>query len=143
MKSIRKVIALLFMAAMLLFAAACDETPTYSKVSVDLTRMNSTMVYSEVSNMVTTPKKYEGRSVRMKGTFAVYEGNGRNYYACIISDATACCQQGMEFVLAGKYEYPNDYPALGTEITVTGIFDTYKEDGQMYCQLVDAVFDKN
>ena len=140
----KKAIALVFAAVFMTFGfAACDETPIYSKVSVDLTKMNSTMVYSEVSNMVNTPQNYKGRSVRMKGSFAVYEGDGRNYYACIISDATACCQQGMEFVLAGEHEYPKDYPAIGTEITVTGVFDTYKEGEQMYCQLIDAVMTNN
>ena len=140
----KKAIAFVFAAVFMTFGfAACDETPIYSKVSVDLTKMNSTMVYSEVSNMVNTPKNYEGRTVRMQGSFAVYEGDGRNYYACIISDATACCQQGMEFVLAGEHEYPKDYPAIGTEITVTGVFDTYKEGEQMYCQLIDAVMTNN
>ena len=140
----KKTAASVFAAVLLTFGlAACDDTPIYSRVSVDLTKMNSTMVYSEVSNMVNTPENYEGRTVRMQGSFAVYEGDGRNYYACIISDATACCQQGIEFVLAGENEYPKDYPAVGSEITVTGIFDTYKEGEQTYCQLIDAVMAKN
>ena len=63
------------------------------------------------------------------------------YFACIIADATACCSQGLEFFLAGEYTYPDDYPELGTEITVSGTFETYDEDGYMYCHLVDAVFE--
>ena len=105
---------------------------------IDLTDMSSTMVYSEVYNMMTEPDKYMGKSVKMTGTFAVYEGDERNYYACIISDATACCSQGIEFVLDGEYVYPQDYPELGSEITVTGTFDTYYEDDIMYCQLCGA-----
>ena len=139
----KKGILILLVLAFVLGLAACGGTPSYKTVKVDLTKMNSTMVYSEVSNMMTTPDKYLGKTVRMKGKFAVYPGQDRNYYACIISDATACCQQGMEFVLAGDFEYPGDYPAEGTEITVTGIFDTYKEGTQMYCQLADAVMEKN
>ena len=139
----KKGMLILLVLAFVLGLSACDGTPSYKTVKVDLTKMNSTMVYSEVSNMMTTPDKYLGKTVRMKGTFAVYKGETRNYYACIISDATACCQQGMEFVLAGDFEYPGDYPAEGTEITVTGIFDTYKEGTQMYCQLADAVMEKN
>ncbi|MBC5999125.1 hypothetical protein H8876_03815 [Clostridiales Family XIII bacterium BX16] len=60
------------------------------------------------------------------------------YYACIIQDALACCTQGLEFVLAGEHTYPDDYPKEGEEITVTGIFDTYEEDGFKYCQLINA-----
>ncbi|MBQ4350606.1 MAG: hypothetical protein II768_05065 [Clostridia bacterium] len=106
---------------------------------VDLTLMSSTMVYSEVYNMMAMPDDYVGKTVRMKGTFAAYPGEDRNYYVCFIADAAACCQQGMEFVLDGEYVYPDDYPAEGTEITVSGVFDTYYEGEYMrYCQLIDA-----
>ena len=48
------------------------------------------------------------------------------------------CTQGLEFVLAGEHTYPDDYPKEGEEITVTGIFDIYEEDGFKYCQLINA-----
>lgn len=135
----KKWVALIFAALTVLCLAGCDEAPNYNSVKVDLTTLNSTMVYSEVYNMVNTPDKYVGKTVRMRGSFSVYKTDERNYYACIISDATACCSSGIEFVLAGEYAYPDDYPEEGSEITVTGIFDTYKENGQLYCQLSDAV----
>ena len=116
-----------------------DPAAASGQVDVDLTKMSATMVYSEVYNMMTMPDDYVGKTVRMKGTFAAYPGNGRNYYVCLIADATACCQQGMEFVLDGDYVYPDDYPEEGTVITVSGVFDTYNEGEYMrYCQLVDA-----
>ncbi len=105
---------------------------------VDLTVLGSTIVYAEVYNMMMTPEDYVGKSVKMEGAFAVYEGEERNYYACIIEDATACCAQGIEFVLRENAVYPDDYPALGENITVTGIFDTYEEEGNSYCQLIHA-----
>lgn len=114
-----------------------------TKVDVDLTVMNSTMVYSEVYNMLTKPDSYKGKSVRMKGSFAVYVGDSMNYYAVLISDATACCSQGIEFVLTNESElsYPDDYPALGTTVTVSGTFGTYMEGTNMYCRLSNAVFE--
>ncbi len=105
---------------------------------IDLTTLSSTMVYSEVYGMMMSPEAYVGKTVKMNGAFAVYEGENRNYYACLIADATACCSQGIEFVLDGDYAYPNDYPALGTDITVAGTFDTYYEEDVLYCQLIDA-----
>ena len=51
---------------------------------------------------------------------------------------SVCCSQGLEFVLAGEHSYPADYPELGTEITVVGIFQTYEENGYMDCHLVNA-----
>ena len=115
-----------------------DSNLSNLKCDVDLTVMNSTMVYAEVNNMLTNPDKYRGKIIKMKGSFSVYETAARNYYACIIADATACCSQGIEFVVANKRDYPNEYPALGTQITVVGKFDTYNEGSKMYCQLIGA-----
>lgn len=113
---------------------------------VDLTRLSSTMVYAEVYNMMMAPENYVGRTVKMKGQFALYQSTDENgnilpdqiYFACIIADATACCSQGIEFILEGNHVYPDDYPELGTEITVEGTFQTYEENGYMYAHLTDA-----
>ena len=112
--------------------------PVADSIDVDLTTLSSTMVYSEVYNMITTPDDYLGKMVKMQGQFAVYEGEERNYYACLIADATACCSQGIEFVVQDNRAYPGDFPELGTEITVVGTFDTYQEGEYTYCQLIDA-----
>ncbi len=124
-----------------------SETQTGTKpvegehVDVDLTKLSSTMVYSEVYNMMSSPENYMGKRVRMKGSFAYAEGDGRYYFACIIADATACCAQGIEFVLKDERKFPEEYPTKGTEITVVGIFDTYIEGTYQYCQLIDAVME--
>ncbi len=110
-------------------------------VDVDLTKLSSTMVYSEVYNMVNTPENYIGKRVRMNGSFAYAEGNGKYYYACLISDATACCAQGIEFILKDERKFPEEYPEKGAGITVVGIFDTYNEGDYQYCQLIDAVME--
>lgn len=109
-----------------------------SDIDVDLTTLSATMVYSEVNNMMTTPENYVGKTVRMDGKLAVYEYPERNYYTCIIKDATACCQQGMEFLWAGDHKYPEDYPKEGDGIIVTGVFDIYYEGDSKYVQLKDA-----
>lgn len=73
----------------------------------------------------------------MEGSFASYhdEASGNYYFACIIMDATACCSQGMEFVLTDDYTYPDDYPEEGGYVCVAGTFDIYEEDGFTYCTL--------
>ena len=110
------------------------------EVDVDLTALSSTMVYSEVYNMMTDPGNYIGKTVKMSGVYAVYhdESTGKYYHACIISDATACCSQGIEFELKSGYSYPDDYPEEGGEICVTGTFDTYEEGEYTYCTLRNA-----
>lgn len=113
---------------------------------VDLTQLSSTMVYSEVYNMMVTPENYIGKTVKMRGQFTVYEGNPdsknnygeERYFSVVIADATACCQQGLEFVLAGDPVYPDNYPEVGTEISVTGTFEIYKEGEYEYCRLVNS-----
>ena len=117
-----------------------EPAQTSGALDVDLTTLSSTMVYSEVYNMMYEPDRYVGKRIKMDGQFAVYEdpNTGTVYTACIIMDATACCSQGVEFVLAGEKTYPDDYPELGSEITVTGVFQLYDENGTTYCHLVDA-----
>ena len=115
-------------------------------VDVDLTVLSSTMVYSEVYNMLyNDPAHYLGKTVKARGTFSIYQLVTDGVlqpdpvsYACIISDAAACCAEGMEFVLEGDLTYPDDYPELGAEITVIGEFQSYEENGMTWYHLVNA-----
>ena len=132
-----------------------ESAPTTSKsaqsadgIDVDLTKLSSTMVYSEVYNMMYTPDDYIGKTVKMKGQFAIgyaYNTDGTPdestaRFACVIADATACCSQGLEFILTGEHTYPDEYPELGAEITVVGTFEWYEEDGCRYYRLGNASF---
>ena len=109
-------------------------------VDYDLTILGSDMVYAEIYNMMIFPKTYIGRTVRVKGVFTVYydEANDKYHFACFVSDAAACCQQGIEFILDGNKSYPANYPAEGAEICVEGVFGTYEEDGAEYWALTNA-----
>lgn len=108
--------------------------------NIDLTVLSSTMVYSEVYNMMYSPHNYEGKTVKMNGLFVAYTNKDKSQYypAVIIADATACCSQGLEFILEGNPAYPEGYPEVDTEITVVGTFETYEEDGYTYCRLQNA-----
>ena len=125
-----------------------DEQPQASAdgVEVDLTVLSSTMVYSEVYNMLyNDPAHYLGKTVKARGEFSIYQLVTDGVlqpdpvaYACIIADATACCAEGMEFVPEGDLTYPDDYPELGAEITVIGEFQSYEENGMTWYHLVNA-----
>lgn len=86
------------------------------------------------------PEKYIGKTVKMQGTFDVYTdiNTGTYYYACIIRDATACCSSGIEFSWKGEHKFPDDYPSVGTPVTVGGVFETYPEGDKNYCRLKEA-----
>ena len=93
-----------------------------SKIDYDLTNMSSTMIYAEVFNMLIEPEKYENKRVKMKGFFTIYnEGSNDEVYSVIVSDATACCQQGIEFF----YDFENTKPAKNADIIVTGLFKVH------------------
>ena len=110
-------------------AAVTETAPTEPSVDLDLTQLSSTILYSKVFHMLTEPEEYLGNHVKVSGPFSVYEdpNSGKRYFAVIITDATACCAQGIEFQLADDPTYPDDYPAIGTIITVTGTFRIYIE----------------
>lgn len=111
-------------------------------VDIDLTRMSATMIYSEVYNMMMNPEEYAGKAVRIFGMYTHYHSpDDKYYYACIVQDATACCAQGLEFVLSDAYVYPDDYPVDGDEVVVTGVFETYQEDNYVVLQLSNAVIE--
>ena len=120
--------------------------PSAGKVDVDLTVLSSTMVYSEVYNMLyNDPAHYLGKTVKARGTFSIYQLVTDGVlqpdpvaYACIIADAAACCAEGMEFVLKDNLAYPDDYPEPGAEITVVGEFQAYEENGMTGYHLINA-----
>ena len=117
--------------------SGCSGGQKVSDVDVDLTKMSSTMVYSEVFAMLYSPEEYMGKTVKMEGVAASYHDSltDTDYYNCIVEDATACCSQGLEFVLADKEaKYPED----GKEIVVAGTYDSYTENGYTFCCITDA-----
>lgn len=120
--------------------APAQQTETASVsdgVGIDLTQMNTTMVFAEVSNIMYMPVDYIGKIIRMRGTAssATDPETGNTYHAVIIQDATACCASGLDYILADGQEYPADE----TDVTVTGEFELFEENDFFYCQLKDAI----
>lgn len=133
----KRMIAMLLCLAL---AALTGSALAEQAVDLDLSNLSGTVVYSQVYDMMMEPEKYLGQRVRIRGNFSYFQDPDtlQEYFAAIIADATACCAQGIEFVWAGEHSYPGDYPALDTELTVTGTFGTYDENGYTYLRLADA-----
>lgn len=155
----KKILCVLLITLTLVPFAACGHEDTAQKpaaqgaegiaaVDIDLTALSGIMVYSEVNSMISFPDNCIGKTVKMQGQFTIYQATDENgafipdkmFFACMIADATACCAQGLEFALAGKPVYPDEYPELGAEITVVGTFEWYEEDGCRYYRLGNAAF---
>lgn len=134
----RCVLALLLVLFLILAACSSDKTP--EGVDVDLSVMSGAVVYGKVNDMVTNGSKYIGQVIRMEGTVSTIDVMEKNkkvdmLYSCIISDATKCCAQGIEFEM--KDDAP--FPAIGTDVIVQGTWTEYKLYGLSRYKLVDAV----
>lgn len=143
----KKLFCFVLIGVMLLTLASCGDSkeepkPTASTegIDIDLTVLNSNLAYSELYNIIVNSENYIGQTVKMKGLFSYYKDPQTNneYFGCVVADAAACCSIGLEFVLEGLYSYPKDYPNPNSEITVTGTFETYDENGKEYCRLAKA-----
>ncbi len=119
-------------------------------IDVDLTALSGTMLFAEVFNILyVETQEYLGKTIKMTGRFNAFHWNTGKFersdasklaFACIITDATACCAEGIEFVLEGNHVYPDDYPEIGAEITVVGQFVSYQSKGYTRYRLIDARF---
>ena len=91
-------------------------------VDIDLSTMSATAIYSEVSNMMTDPKKYVGKTIKVKGyyTVSIDPSTGERYTYCLIPDATECCQQGLLFKL--KKGEASKLPAEDKKFVISGKF---------------------
>ena len=114
-----------------------------ASVDVDLSVMDSDMIYATGYQMMSDLEQYVGKTFRIEGKFYVtYDEMTKNqYYYCVIKDATECCAQGLEFVWGdGSHIYPDEYPTDGTEVVVDGTFELYMENDSRYCRLANADF---
>lgn len=119
--------------------AAIDETSTDEqlKVDIDLTQLNSNMLYAEVYHMGISPENYRGKRIKVTGEFAHFpkdmnkDGNltpGEEIYVCIISDALACCATGIEFIPEKESSFWSNQPEDGSKITITGVCDVFLDE---------------
>ena len=103
---------------------------------IDLTKMDGAMVYATVFDMMNQPDNYLGKRITMHGTLAVIPSDmdpDLRYYFVVIADATACCSQGIEFIWEeNSHTYPDEYPEVGAQVIVSGIFGQYEEEGSPY-----------
>ena len=125
-------------AAVIVFALmTCSSFARAAAVDIDLTKMSSTMIYSTVFNIVTTPKNFVGKTMRMRGEYTTYPiSASETIHACLVRDAAGCCSQGIEFRLTG-----GKYPAGAGEITVVGTIDSFRLDGKEICYLRNAALE--
>ncbi|MDO5559929.1 MAG: hypothetical protein Q4F95_10070 [Oscillospiraceae bacterium] len=113
-------------------------------VDMDLTQLGDSMVYAQVYDLLSNADKYMGQTIKIRGRFqsVVSDETNLRYYYVMVSDTTACCQQGFEFIWGdNSHVYPDEYPQEDSEIVIKGVLGTYDEQDKTYCYL--AVDDLN
>lgn len=147
-KQLAAILCLALLASMSACAASAQAAPeeapapettvsvqTHEQIDVDLTKLNSTILFSQTYAMLSEPTPYLGKVVRMRGSYVVYADGAK---ACLISDEGGCCQEGIHFALRDGIAYPE----LNTQIIVVGTFGTYEFNGVTYCRLYDAILEE-
>jgi len=117
--------------------SAAEEAP---QIDLDLLNLSGTVVYSQIYNMLADSAAYQDKVVRVRGWFDYYKNavSGEIYLFCVIPDAAACCSQGLEFVWPDAPEHVADFPEPGTNLIVTGRFESYYEDDFFNVRLADC-----
>lgn len=110
-----------------------------SDVDLDLVKLNQTMLYSQLVNIAENYESYLGKKIRLAGNMNVVNGGGaNNYFIVECSDVTACCNQGLEFILKNGSTKIEDYPDTGDRVLVSGTLEKYYEGSNPYIHLVNS-----
>ena len=106
-------------------------------IAYDVAAFSNTTIYAFVSDVVNNYSEYEGEKIKIRGVFRAFHSDNLNkdYYVCMVEDSTACCSQGIEFILAD-----GEYPDEGREIVLTGTVNRYQEGTGWYFYLSDASY---
>ena len=130
----KKIISIVLILIFVFTFVSCEK----EEVDYDLTKMSKHSAIDFIIAMAENNESNKGQVVKISGKFNVYEEGGMRYFMVTLEDSEHGHTQALEFVLDGDYTYPDDYPSIGTNIIVTGTFNTYIEDGNTYCFLDKA-----
>ena len=127
-----------FLCAAVVVMSLC--TFAHAEPDLDLTKFSSVMTYSSLMNILADPSAFIGKVIKLNGKFEAFHDDetGNDYFGVTVSDTSACCVTGLDFVLKDTRKYPEDYPKNGETITVSGRFEMYREGEEVFCRLVDA-----
>lgn len=94
----------------------------------DLTEMSSTMIFSQVYDLIINPINYEGSTFKIQGEYEFYTipETTDTVYFIVIMDAAGCCPQGLEVRFPGDVAPPDEFCEViieGTSLSeVDGIY---------------------
>jgi len=142
-KALAVAVCLTMLLSFAAFSAAAEQTPAengvpdYSKVDLDLTRFSDIMVYSTLFDMIASPDRYVGKTLKVKGFIErkAASADTEEQFFLTVYDETSCCYIKV-LILTNEASAP-----LKTtfEVVVCGVLDIYRENGANYCRLLNAM----
>lgn len=111
--------------------------PLHNPPHMDLSDMSYTMAYAQVYSMVMAPKRHQGETLKIKGSYYGFQTQeGQDVHLILIIDEAGCCEVGMEFQITGNLAWPQDYPPNNSIILLTGLMDIIHHGDNPYPLLV-------
>lgn len=113
-----------------------------NNIDYDFTKMNYNMISAITFEMLVEPESYINKTVKISGNFASSIHEGKRSYAVILWDVTGCCPTGLNFEIPETMKFPEDFPEIDDEITVTGTMRILNLDGEdaLYFVAEEIVF---
>lgn len=108
------------------------------KIDIDFSGYNYSMATGMYNSMMIDWQSNIGKRIRMKGRLSETKGTKIPCLSVIISDNGGCCETGFNFI-DNTRKYPKDYPKLGEEIEVIGVFQL----GKVYSNSMSIYLDCN
>ena len=98
---------------------------------IDLSANGSAAAYGLISGIAQAPADYAGKTLRLKGMYAVSsDDDGNRYLCCLVYDRNGCCMQGLNFIPAPEEEDVAADLSEGEKIMIEGV---YGKNGKGYC----------
>ncbi len=120
------------------FCAGTAEEETV--IDYDLSGFSRNMVYAQMVQVTRAPEEYEGKVFRVRGNFSYAETLGAA--SIIFTDRTGCCEVALYFRPEHALAYPDEYPPLYSDITITARLAVDPEKPDVPCLFIDAVIEQ-
>jgi hypothetical protein len=98
------------------------------------------MLSATYDNIMRDPENYIGQTFKVSGAYSAFfwEQSGRYHHFVMVKGDEGCCPGAFEVIWSGNRSYPDDYPYEQAKIEVTGVFSSYKVQGNtLYYLAVD------
>ncbi|MDR2670240.1 MAG: hypothetical protein LBC26_00760 [Oscillospiraceae bacterium] len=102
----------------------------------DVVEIREKLFIAQTNDIYLNAEDYLGKTLRYEGFFDEYidEFTG-NVYRLVLRNGPGCCGYDQSAGFEVIWDQERDYPALNDWVAVTGVLETYDEDGAAYLRV--------